>query len=1108
VTLGTEATSGARLQRLSQAQRRVLFRRMRERGMDPRDLPIVPRAADTGNAAPLTAAQHRLWILERFELGSRFTRIALAVRIEGPLDIAALREALNAVCRRHEALRTTFEERVGQPVQLVHETLPAPFSVIDVQPDADERERRLDDLRCAFEDRPFDSAREAPLRAQLVTLSERESILLVVLHHLVADGWSVDVVARELSRAYARGRAVERRTESTPAPLQLVDYAWWERDMRDLGKQDDDLAAFAQALAGAPDESTFPADLVRPPVRSSRAGLVSFALAEEAAAQLCELAARAGTTLFSVLCACTAVVLRRFAGQRDLVLGTVAANRERPELHELVGMLANALPIRVAVDDEERFDALLARVSNAVAGALSRQRVPLEDILEIAGVRRDPARTPLFQVSVILQNANRASFDVPGLRCTPLPARTAGAMQDVTFVWTESGRGLTLDVEFAAEAYRADSIRAVAGALLETCRAVAREPHAAVADLARPRAAPHRPALRKELLRADASFARWAVRHPDAPAIVSQDVLSYAGLARRSAALATAVRPRGTNAPVGVFVDDGTSAAIAMLGIHRAGAAFVMLDPRAGALHNRATLDDAGIRVLVVSEATMEAARELDCPTIVLDGSTAGELAPDANLAEAGGERCYLAYTSGSTGPPKGIGQSHLAFAQFLAWQKETFAFGPGSRVAMWSPLVFDACYTEVYGALASGAELHVPDYARRIDPRYVARWLAERAVTYYLTVPSFLRLLLEAIADGVALPALADVAVSGETLATDLVQRFRSLLPHVRLHNLYGPTESILATHLRVERAYDANERVEAGREITGREVLVLDESLRPLPNAALGELAIRSEFLTDGYSSDPVATRARYVSPGDARSPRDRLYLTGDLGRRLASGMIEFLGRRDRQVKIRGCRVEPDQVERVVAEHPAVAECSVDVRAVSPHEPALAAYVVAARPVSADELLAHVRARLPAYAVPSFVVFVPALPRTTTGKVDWRALPPPSAQPTQTEAKVPGETEERIARIWGRVLGSHNVARDRNFFDAGGTSIAAVALHSALDAEFPGAFKVLDIFIYPTVAQLAAAVQGPERDDTAETARERARRRRAAVQSPSGAPTAPRIA
>jgi amino acid adenylation domain-containing protein len=1088
-----------RIRHLSDTQRRVLFRRMREHGMPPRALPIAARKR-AGDEAVLTAAQRRLWVLERFEPNSRFTRTPLAVRVEGELDVDALRAALDAVCLRHEALRTTFEERGDEVVQRVHASLPAPFAVFDTTAAG------AGALRAEFEDRGFDLAREAPLRAAVLRLSDRESIVLLVLHHIVADGWAIDVLVCDLSRAYEQVRA-DGGASLGPAPLQLADYAWWENEMRALGEDDDELAAFRRALSGAPDESTFPPDFARPAVRSSRAGLVSTTLDPAAAAALGELTARAGTTLFAVLLSCAAVVLRRFAGQTDLVIGTVAANRERAETLELVGMLANAVPIRVAVADDEPFGALLARTARAAAGALAGQRVPLERIADAAGARRNPATTPLFQVQLILQNANRAAFDVRGLRCTPLAPRSAGAMHDLTFVCTERPDGLLIDVEFAADVYRESSAAAIAEVFAATCRAVASDPDLAVGALARPPAAPLPASPAAPFPRADASFARWAASQPDAAAIVSAaGVLTYADVARRAAALAAAL-PK-TARLVGVLVDDGTSAALAMVGVHRAGAAFVMLDPLAGGLRNDAVVADADVAVVVASSATRERAASLRRPVIVIDDLGAAEGEPaEPRLRDAGPEPCYVAYTSGSTGRPKGIVQNHRAFAQFLAWQSDAFRFEPGARVAMWSPFAFDACYTEVYGALASGAELHVADYAHRVDPAYVARWLGETAATYYLTVPSFLTLLLDELETGDALPALTDVAVSGESLSPGLVDRFRSLLPNARLHNLYGPTESILASHLRVERAYARGERVDVGSEIAGRTVLVLDDARRPLPAGALGEIAIVSEYLTDGYLGDEAATSARFVPAPGARSPLDRMYLTGDLGRRLPSGALEFVGRRDRQVKIRGCRVEPGEVECVLAENAAVAECAVVADASPAHEAALVAYVVAPGGVSAAELLAHARARLPAYAVPSAIVALDALPRTATGKIDRRALPFAAGAPGGRGGEAPvGETEERIARVWARVLRSDDVARDRNFFDCGGTSIAAVALHRALDAEFPGAFTLLDVFVHPTVAELAAALHAPAAETAGtDVARERARLRRAVPPARRGTRAAP---
>ncbi len=1095
---GDLAQTQERIRRLSEAQRSVLLRKMRERGLPLRALPIVSSGRDPSEPAPLTSAQRRLWLLERLEPGQRFSRIAVAVRLAGPLDAEVLRAAVADVAARHGALRTSFHEQDGDVVQAAREGLAPEFSVVDLSRlDPAARDGSLARTRAAFEARPFDPAREALLRVLLVRSSPHEHVLLASMHHLIGDAWSMDVCARDLARAY-RLRAGADPAAETPAadlPIQLADYARWERELQALGERDDDLRFFRDALAGAPEESTFPADFARPAVRTSDAGLLARALEPSAAAALRALAARSGTTPFAVLLACVAVVLRRFAAQPDLVVGTVLANRERPEAQDLIGALVNTLPIRVRVDDGEPFAALLGRAAEAAAATVARQAVPFEDVLAALGSRTDPARTPVFQVVVILQNAHRSELRFPLVQAHVLPAQTAGAMHDVTFAWREDENGgYALEVEYARESYRAETAAAVADALLAVCRAVACDPGVPVGDLARPAAAPATVPAGEPERSADEAFAAWARARPDAPAIVAQTgALTYGELGRRTARLAAALREAGVPAGGRVAIaaaHDGVAAATAMLAVNRAGAAFALLETGGGARAD-AVLDALRPDAIVATRATTQAAHVLGLPTVVYEHALEAGGDAGGGTAVPAGAAAYVAFTSGSTGRPKGIVQSRRAFAQFLAWQARAFGLGAASAVGMWSPLVFDACYTEVYGALASGGVLHVADYARRMDPRYVAAWLDRGHVGYYLTVPSFLRLLLDELARPGApgLPALAHLAVSGEVLDPALVERFRTVLPHVRLHNLYGPTECVLATHAVVARGYSARERVPAGYPIAGRAVVVLDEALRLVPACAVGELVVRSAFLTDGYLGMPDETRRRYVPAGGG----ELFYRTGDRGRVLPSGELEFLGRQDTMVKVRGCRVELGEVESALASHPQVRQCAVAARERGASGTILVAYAVCDGDPGDDELFAHVRARVAAYAVPSLLVRLAALPRTGSGKIDRLALPEPAYE-DRSPTPPAGAVEDAVAQAWAAVLGARSVGRDDNFFETGGSSIAAVALHQRLEAAFPGAFTLLDVFVRPTVAQLAAKLGAAADDDAKRDGVARAQQRRAA--------------
>lgn len=1100
-----------RLRALSDDHRRFFLHRCVNEGYDLTRLPMVKKSRGDGESfsAPATSTQKKLWVLEQINPGNRFNRINLALRLEGGLDIEILRSALDELVAEHESLHTKFIEENGLLRQVVGLTGTADFTVETVEHlDDSWLESTVRRERVEFETAPLDVQHDSLFRVRLLKLAEMKYVLFIGLHHLIADGWSVDIIARQLSASYAARRAgllPDRRR----AGAQPADYALWEEDLEAINFFEEDVKWFRSELDGATFETTIPYDFMPSAQRQEVAGIERLELGSTAREKLQLFIRRHQTTMFAVLLAVTAITLRRFGGKKDLILGVALANRERPDLHETVGALINILPIRLRLEDRAELLETIETTARSATQILTRQSVPFDEILDASGVLRDSSLTPLFKSLFILQNANDTGLTLPGVKVTEILPDQTGAVYDLTFVWRESAEKIYLDIEYAADLYRPETIRQFLDVLVDILEFLPENAGSALREIGRPMLsqaagfsnfadASHIPEPTAPPIE---DFDEWEKQTPDSEAVITPaGAFSY----RETAGLVETLRKAlwekkfepGDSAVVSVT--NGLEAVIVMLAIHRAGGHFTFIDRRSGSDYAAQIISDIAPRVYLTDKKGAEAFQPA-LPVILIDELIAGarqaEISRDEDVFNNSQltDRAYVAYTSGSTGRPKGIVYSHRSFKQFLNWQKDAFNFAPGTRVAMWSPFVFDACLTEVFGALTSGATLVIPDYQRRHDPAYILYWLQENRIDYFLTIPSFLRLLIEEGEARSCVTAVGDVAVSGEILTPLVANWFRTVFPQSRLHNLYGPTEAILATEYVIDKTFESREFIPVGRPLAGRSIVLLDDAGLPQPPGAVGEICIISDFMADGYLNLPQETARRFSALTDG----DRtlhIYRTGDNGRFSNDGILTFFGRNDGQVKIRGSRVEIEAVESVLQSHESVEECAV--AAVEKGEDLiLVAYLVSNLPPEETGLQAYLLDKLPSYAIPTLFLSVPALPRTLTGKIDRRALPKRSFEPPLSSIFPAGATEQRISRIWAEILGAE-IDIDRNFFESGGNSLLAVRLFRLLDKEFPGHLKLVDIFANPTIAALSIKISDPTSSGIARTAgRERANLRSQAL-------------
>ncbi|AEY93394.1 NRPS protein [Streptomyces hygroscopicus subsp. jinggangensis 5008] len=1035
-------------------------------------------ATDPDTPAPLSYAQQRLWFLDRFEPGSTEYTTLSVLRLRGPLDTAALRTALDGLVARHDALRTTFTEQDGQARQSVNPAHPVDLRVDDLADTAAVgagTRSALDALLEGEAATPFDLATGPLFRVRLVRCAADEHVLVLALHHIVTDGWSAGVLARDLGELYAA--ALEDRRPGLPAlPVRYADYASWQRARAE--RTEAELGYWRGALDGVT-PLELPTDRPRPAVRTRDGALVTFTLPAALTERLRERGREADATLYMTLVAACQVLLARWAGQEDVTVGTVTAGRERPELHDVVGMFVNTLVLRARVRPELPFRELLAEVRDTVLEAFAHQEVPFERVVDALQPERDTSRTPLFQVMVALHNLGAEPPRLPGLAVEPVTPPVRNATFDLAFDFTETDGGLTGYLEYNTGLFDTGTAERLAARLRVLLEAAAEDPERAVGRLPLMTEDERRQVLRygqgARLPEPDTTFPALfedrAARTPHHTALVARDTtLDFAALNERANRLAhhLAARGAGPEDVVAVRLPRTSDLVVAVLAVLKAGATLLCLDPALPEERTDLLLSDARPHTVLtgLDEVPWERLPAHD-PT---DADRVRPLLPE--------HTAYIVYTSGSTGRPKGVAVEHRQLVN-LCHDHRTGLLAPHTdggrrlRAALSASFSFDTSW-EGPLLLALGHEVHLVDEDVRLDPQAFCAQVAGHRLDLVNVTPSFLRELTAAglLAPGRHHPRL--LLVGGEAVTPadwrELVQAERR--SGVSVYNMYGPTEcTVDAVYGRFA---DRPDRPVIGRPGGNLRAYVLDGALRPVPPGVPGELYLAGAQVARGYLNRPGLTAARFLADPSG-APGERMYRTGDRVRWDRDGLLEFLGRVDEQIKIRGFRIEPGEVEAALLDHPDVADAAVAAREHA-GRPMLVGYVVptAGRMPSADDLRLALRRTLPDHMVPAAFVPLARIPRTTSGKTDRRALPAPPARPDSTTPYVtprPG-TEERLAAIWADVLGVERVGARDNFFALGGDSILSIQIVSRA-RQCGLALTTKDVFRHQTVAELALRVR-----------------------------------
>ncbi|MGW4272843.1 amino acid adenylation domain-containing protein [Streptomyces seoulensis] len=1049
----------------------------------------IPAAAAHG-PAPASYAQRRLWFVDRFDPGNPAYNVPLAARITGDLDLDALAAALRTVVDRHAALRTAFRETDGEPVQVVAERAAIELPVLDP-----EQAGPVDEWITAETHRVFDLTEGPLLRAAVLREAADSHVLLLVAHHAVVDGWSLGVVMRELGDYYAQS-SEGRTVEQAAPPVQYADFAAWQRGRLDDGAHRADLEYWRTSLHGAPPVLTLPQDRPAPGAERYAGEVCSARVPAGTLTGLRALGASGGASTFMIVLAAFQLLLGRLAGTEDVVVGVPTAGRSRPELADAVGCFLNTLALRADLGGEPTFRGLVERVSRSTLAAYEHQDLPFEHLVEELRPERGAAHTPFFQVMFNHTNTVETADRLGPLPLEFLEPSRPPAKFPLTLYARETGEELVLQAVFQTALYRPERVDHLLGQLVRLLEQAAAAPDTAVSrlslvlparertlpDPARPQKAEPQPTVR-DLVHAQ------LVRAPEATAVeCGAQRWSYAELWERAEAVRTALglRPDSAERPV-VAVSGHRSPALAaaMLAVLAGGGVLVTVDRQLPRLRQQSLLSRSGATRVVLVTAPEDGEdsplRRDGLGVLEVDRDTGlplGGLGPYEPGRTYGSEAGYLFFTSGTTGVPKGVLGRESGLAHFLTWQRDTFQVGAGDRTAFLTGLSFDVVLRDLLLPLVSGATLCVPERGDELLPGELPGWLARERITVLHTVPALATAWLAERPAGDTGPTTLRLAFfAGEPLTDTLVERWRAAHPDSAVVNLYGPTETTLAACSWTVPQPPAAGVQPVGRPLPGGQALVLNASGTPCGIGEVGEIVLRTPYRSLGYVSvEEAETDARTAfRPNPATGdPDDLLYHTGDLGRHRLDGTLEILGRRDRQVKIRGVRVEPDEVAAVLARHPGVRRAVVAGTPVRDGEVRLTAYVVAATEPAptAAQLRGYLGKRLPAAAVPAVCLFLDAVPVTANGKTDWAALPKPEAAAEEEWVAPRTGTEQRLAALMAELLGVDRVGAHSGFFALGGHSLLAMQLVSRIADAFGVTLPLKAVFENPTVAGLAELV------------------------------------
>ncbi len=1057
---------------------------------------------------PLSFAQQRLWFLNQFEPNSGFYNISGAVRLTGLLNVTALEQSINEIIRRHDALRTNFVTVEGQPVAAIAEIRNLTLPIVDLR-SLPESEKEFSTQRLATQEavRPFDLATEMLVRTRLLQLGEAEYVLLLTMHHIVSDGWSMGVLVRELTALYS-ALCSGKPSMLPELPIQYADFAVWQRHNLVGGVLESQLTYWKQQLDGAPTLLELPADRPRPAVQTFQGAHQSLALSKELSTAIATLSQREGVTLFMTLLAVFGTLLYRYTGQSDILIGTPIANRNHAQIEGLIGFFVNTLVLRTNMSGNPSFRELLSRVREMALGAYAHQDLPFELLVEALQPERDLSRNPLFQVMFNLLNFAEERIELPGLTVKNLSAPEELASKfDLTLYVVQQNERIHLKLVYNTDLFEQAQIVEMLGhfcTLLENIIANPEQPITTLPLLTE--AERSQRSTRCNLIRLTQPFVEFnfeeielsicdrfeqqVKKYPKNIAVKTKKYeWTYEELnaaANRVAQTVFSMTGRDTERVALLFEHDAPGIA-AILGILKAGKTYVPLDPSYPQERLAYILADSQASVILTNNVNLVLAQALNRENFYLINidEVVNNTSSNTNLEILPETIAYILYTSGSTGQPKGVFQNHRNVLHHIRTYVNNLQLGSHDKLTLFSSYSFDASVMDIFGALLSGATLY-PININEVGMVNLSEWLIQQEITIYHSTPTVYRYFVNTLTRKDKFPKLRLVVLGGEEVFKQDIELYKQHFDsECILVNGLGPTESTLSLQYFLNQQTEITRNlVPVGYPVNDTEILLLNQAGEQLAVYGIGEIAIASPYLALGYWQKPEMTQAVFLS--DPQRSNRRIYCTGDLGRLLPDGSIAFVGRKDFQVKIRGYRIELSEIQTQLLEIPEVKEAIVVARVEVSGDKRLVAYLVPNQESvpTISELRHFLKQKLPEYMVPSAFVFLDALPLTPNGKIDKRLLPVPNVSQKSSEVNfVPPRThtEKNLAAIWAKVLGLEQVGIYDNFFELGGHSLLAIQVMARLRSTFCVELSLRCLFEFPTVAELAEHIETNQQGDEA---------------------------
>ncbi|MCG9892094.1 MAG: amino acid adenylation domain-containing protein [Thermosynechococcaceae cyanobacterium MS004] len=1089
-----------RLAALSPAQRALFLQKLQTQAKQQAIPALSIPTADRTQPLRLSFPQQRLWFLSQFEGSQSAYNIPVALRLEGQLQEDLLVQSLQAIADRHEILRTHFVLHQGEPLQVVAERLELPLERLDWRSLPSDRLESTLQATLLEESQHSFNLQTGPLyRIVLIQTAPTVHYLVATLHHIITDGWSMGVLVQELVAHY---KTQGQRDAMPPLALQYVDYAQWQREWLAQPEAAQQLAYWKEHLKGMSPLLELPTDHPRPSLQTFRGQTLKTSLDTELTRGLNAIAQSTGATLFMVLEAAFALFLSRLSRQRDIPIGTPVANRNTSELEPMIGFFVNTLILRNDVSGNPTVRELLERTKRLALEAYRNQDIPFERLVEAIQPARTLSHSPLFQVMFSFQNTPEMALELPNLTLTSVPIPNATAKFDLLLTMYESAGQLSADWEYNCDLFDGDTIERFAEHFQTLLGQMVQQPDAPIDSLSLLSSQVHQQIVYDwnntatefiDSFLLHGGFEAQVQKNPEAIALLYENqTISYQTLNHRANQVAHRLKELGvgTETLVGVYGERSPDLVVGLLAILKAGGAYIPLDPSSPPDRIAEMLEDAQPLVILTQRQFVERLPQHQSQVLCLDQPDTFAHYPTRNLGLeiAPDQLAYIIYTSGSTGKPKGVMISHRGAVNTNLDINQRFRVGAGDRVISLASLSFDLSVYDIFGLLAAGGGIVIPVAKDALNPVAWLQLMHQHRVTFWDTAPAVMEMLMTTvIQQKLRLPdSLRIVMMSGDAISVTLPEQIRShAQPQIQIYSFGGATEgSIWSICYPIGTVEPHWTSIPYGKPISNQRFHILDAHLNPVPIGVPGELHIGGTGVALGYFNRPELTAARFIPDPFFAEASAYLYKTGDLGRYLPDGTIQFLGRIDHQVKIRGFRIELGEIEAAITQHPSVQEAVIIVREDRPGSKQLCAYVVS-QPQQTVEIAAlrqTLRQKLPDYMVPAFIMPLEQLPLTNNGKVDRKALPQPEGTGDRPSIVLPQtQVERQIAQVWADLLGTSTIGLHDNFFDLGGHSLLMVQVQAKLQTLLQRELNIVDLFQFPTIAQLANHLQHQQNQGSA---------------------------